>query len=84
MEWKPDANGWTAFIKFELRHKETERVRQLYQRFTEAHPVPKTWLKWAKFEEVRALSATETDTHTYPAPHRTTRSWLSPLRSASR
>ena len=28
-----------------------DRVRQIYQRFAQAHPVAKTWLKWAKFEE---------------------------------
>jgi tetratricopeptide (TPR) repeat protein len=38
-------------LKFELRYKEVERARLLYERVVEVHPVAKNWLRFAKFEE---------------------------------
>jgi crooked neck len=32
MKWEPDHNGWTAYIKMELRYNEVERARQIFER----------------------------------------------------
>jgi crooked neck len=32
MEWEPDDNAWGAYIKFEMRKKDTARARELYKR----------------------------------------------------
>jgi len=50
MEWEPDHNGWTAYIKMETRYKEWNRVRTIYDRYTQCHPSVKAWVRWAKFE----------------------------------
>ena len=42
--------GWAAYIKMELRYGETGRARGIYERYVQCHPVPKAWLRFAKFE----------------------------------
>ncbi|KAJ2005470.1 NineTeen Complex (NTC) component [Coemansia thaxteri] len=51
MQWEPEEEAWTAFIKFERRYKEIDNARAVFERFVFVHPEPKTWLKWTKFEE---------------------------------
>lgn len=51
MEWQPDEQAWQTYINFELRYKELERARQIYERFVMVHPDVKNWIKYAKFEE---------------------------------
>ncbi|KAJ1651722.1 NineTeen Complex (NTC) component, partial [Coemansia sp. RSA 25] len=51
MQWEPEADAWSAFIKFERRYGETDHARAVFERFVFVHPESKTWLKWAKFEE---------------------------------
>lgn len=38
MEWEPDEQAWHTYIKFELRYKELDRARQIYERFVYVHP----------------------------------------------
>ncbi|KAJ2715921.1 NineTeen Complex (NTC) component [Coemansia spiralis] len=51
MQWEPAEDAWAAFVKFELRYKETDNARAVLERFVYVHPEPKTWLRWAAFEE---------------------------------
>lgn len=51
MEWHPDEQAWQTYINFELRYKELERARQIYEQFVMVHPDVKNWIKYAKFEE---------------------------------
>lgn len=51
MEWEPDEQAWQTYIKFELRYKEIQRARQIYERFVMVHPDVKHWIKYARFEE---------------------------------
>lgn len=51
MEWEPDEQAWLTYIKFELRYKELDRARAIYERFVYVHPEPKYWIKYAHFEE---------------------------------
>ena len=51
MEWQPDEQSWQTYIYFELRYKELDRARSIYERFVYVHPDVKNWIKYAKFEE---------------------------------
>ena len=51
MEWEPEEQAWQTYIKFELRYKEIQRARQIYERFVIVHPEVKHWIKYARFEE---------------------------------
>lgn len=33
MEWKPHEQAWLTYIRFELRFKEIDRARQVYERY---------------------------------------------------
>lgn len=33
MEWQPDEQAWQTYINFELRYKEIDRARQIYERY---------------------------------------------------
>ena len=35
----------------ELRYKEVDRARDIYERLVDVHPLPKNWLRYARFEE---------------------------------
>ncbi|CAJ0941893.1 unnamed protein product, partial [Mesorhabditis belari] len=52
MEWEPTEQAWNTYINFELRYKEIDRARSIYQRFLHVHGTdPKNWIKYARFEE---------------------------------
>lgn len=52
MEWEPNEQGWQTYINFELRYKEVDRARSIYQRFLHVHGHDfKNWVRYAKFEE---------------------------------
>lgn len=52
MEWEPNEQGWQTYINFELRYKEIDRARSIYQRFLHVHGHDyKNWIRYAKFEE---------------------------------
>ncbi|KAL3101196.1 hypothetical protein niasHT_027952 [Heterodera trifolii] len=52
MEWEPDEQAWLTFINFEMRYKEVDRARDLYQRYLHVHGHDfKNWVRYAKFEE---------------------------------
>lgn len=51
MEWQPDEQAWQTYINFELRYKEIDRAREIYERFVMVHPDVKNWIKYARFEE---------------------------------
>lgn len=34
MEWEPDEQAWNTFINFEMRYKEIDRARNIYQVFS--------------------------------------------------
>ncbi|KAL5009397.1 hypothetical protein ScPMuIL_014978 [Solemya velum] len=48
MEWEPDEQPWHSYINFELRYKELDRARSIYERYILS---VKNWIKYAKFEE---------------------------------
>ena len=33
MEWEPDEQAWHSYINFELRYKELDRARAIYERY---------------------------------------------------
>ena len=51
MEWEPEEQPWLTYIKFELRYKELDRARLIYERFVMVHPDVRIWIRFAKFEE---------------------------------
>ena len=51
MEWEPEEQAWFSYIKMELRYKEVDRARAIYERFVMVHSDVKNWIKFAKFEE---------------------------------
>ncbi|KAH0548419.1 hypothetical protein KQX54_000217, partial [Cotesia glomerata] len=50
MEWEPNEQAWQTYINFELRYKELDRARQIYERFVMIHPDVKNWMNYASFE----------------------------------
>ncbi|KAB5539994.1 hypothetical protein PHYPO_G00095790 [Pangasianodon hypophthalmus] len=61
MEWEPEEQAWHSYINFELRYKEVEKARCIYERYIltrvlllgcrNVHPVVKNWIKYARFED---------------------------------
>lgn len=52
MEWEPDEQAWNTFINFEIRYKEIDRARSIYQRFLHVHGHDfRNWVRYARFEE---------------------------------
>jgi crooked neck len=49
MEWEPDEQAWQTYINFELRYKEIDRARHIYERFVMIHPEVKHWIKYARY-----------------------------------
>lgn len=47
----PEEQAWNTYINFELRYKEIDRARRIYERLVEVHPDVKHWIKFARFEE---------------------------------
>uniref|UniRef100_A0A8C9ZFF4 Crooked neck-like protein 1 n=1 Tax=Sander lucioperca TaxID=283035 RepID=A0A8C9ZFF4_SANLU len=50
MEWEPDEQAWHSYINFELRYKEVDKARTIYERYILSGGV-KNWIKYARFEE---------------------------------
>ena len=48
MEWEPEEQPWLTYIKFELRYKELDRARLIYERFVMVHPDVKNWIRFAR------------------------------------
>lgn len=51
MEWEPEEQAWLSYIKMELRYKEVDRARAIYEAFVMCHPNIKNWIRFARFEE---------------------------------
>ena len=51
MEWQPEDQYWLTYVNFEMRYKEIDRARGIFERFVYVHPEIKNWLKYAKFEQ---------------------------------
>ena len=51
MEWEPEEQAWLSYIKMEVRYKELDRARHIYERFVQVHPEIKNWIRYARFEE---------------------------------
>lgn len=51
MEWEPEEQAWLSYIKMELRYKELDHARHIYERFVHVHPEVKNWIRYARFEE---------------------------------
>jgi hypothetical protein len=49
MEWEPDEQAWLTYIKFELRYKEIDRARAIYNKFVMVHPDIPNWIKFARY-----------------------------------
>lgn len=47
-----------TFVNFELRYREVDRARHIYERFVIVHPDVKNWIKYARFEEKHQNVAT--------------------------
>lgn len=37
MEWEPDEQAWHSYINFELRYKEVDKARTIYERYILYH-----------------------------------------------
>ena len=35
MEWEPEEQAWNSYIKMEIRYKELDRARGIYERFVQ-------------------------------------------------
>ncbi|CAG7820822.1 unnamed protein product, partial [Allacma fusca] len=46
-----DEQAWQTYVNFELRYKEIDRARAIYETFVFTHPDVKNWIKFARFEE---------------------------------
>ncbi|NXD71814.1 CRNL1 protein, partial [Eolophus roseicapillus] len=63
MEWQPEEQAWHSYINFELRYKEVDRARTIYERYilftllVIVHPDVKNWIKYARFEEKHSYFA---------------------------
>ncbi|NWX34993.1 CRNL1 protein, partial [Notiomystis cincta] len=63
MEWQPEEQAWHSYINFELRYKEVDRARSIYERYilftalVLVHPDVKNWIKYARFEEKHSYFA---------------------------
>lgn len=51
MEWEPEEQAWLSYIKMELRYKEVDRARHIYEKFVQVHPDVKNWIRYSRFEE---------------------------------
>jgi crooked neck len=51
MEWQPHEQAWLSYINLEMRYKEVDRARAVYERFVLVHPDVKNWIRYARFEE---------------------------------
>ena len=40
-----------TYINFEMRYKEIDRAREIFERFVICHPEIKNWVKFARFEQ---------------------------------
>ena len=38
MEWEPEEQAWSSYINMELRYKEIDRARSIYEKFVLVHP----------------------------------------------
>uniref|UniRef100_A0A8D3DJR6 Crooked neck-like protein 1 n=1 Tax=Scophthalmus maximus TaxID=52904 RepID=A0A8D3DJR6_SCOMX len=47
MEWEPEEQAWHSYINFELRYKEVDKARTIYERYI----LLWNWIKYARFEE---------------------------------
>ncbi|KPP73367.1 crooked neck-like protein 1-like, partial [Scleropages formosus] len=50
MEWEPEEQAWHSYINFELRYKEVEKARSIYEQYILSSHL-KNWIKYARFEE---------------------------------
>ncbi|NWZ64636.1 CRNL1 protein, partial [Acrocephalus arundinaceus] len=66
MEWQPEEQAWHSYINFELRYKEVDRARSIYEKYilfralavlVLVHPDVKNWIKYARFEEKHSYFA---------------------------
>uniref|UniRef100_A0A4W3JQ75 Crooked neck-like protein 1 n=1 Tax=Callorhinchus milii TaxID=7868 RepID=A0A4W3JQ75_CALMI len=55
MEWHPEEQAWHSYINFELRYKEVERARLVYEKYILLKILGRegfyNWIKYARFEE---------------------------------
>lgn len=42
--------AWQTYINFELRYKELDKARKIFERFLLVYPLVKNWIKYAHFE----------------------------------
>lgn len=51
LKWMPDISAYTAFVQFEMRHRNVDQARIVYEKMIAAHPSVNAYLKYASFEE---------------------------------
>uniref|UniRef100_S4RB87 Crooked neck-like protein 1 n=1 Tax=Petromyzon marinus TaxID=7757 RepID=S4RB87_PETMA len=58
MEWEPEEQAWHSYINFELRYKEVDAARAVYEKYIlGVHPEIKNWIKYARFEDRHGYTA---------------------------
>ncbi len=75
VDWHPEPNAYSAFVKFEIRNGAIDNARAVFELFVVAHPATVTYLKYARFEERqgnvrRARDVFERATEELPEPLR--------------
>jgi crooked neck len=50
LSFKPGYPVWEAFVQFEVRHKQLDSARNIYNRMRVAHTTPQTYIQYARFE----------------------------------
>lgn len=54
MKWMPDDNAWLSYARFETRCKKLEAARAIMERYVNAYPCVRSFLRFAKWAEFEA------------------------------
>lgn len=50
LEWQPDDNAFTSYVKLEERYHQLENARNVFERYLQCHQLPRAYIKYAKWE----------------------------------
>lgn len=51
MQWEPEDDAWSAFVKFEMRQGQINLARGVMERYVFCHSSARAYLKYARWEE---------------------------------
>ena len=54
MKWMPDDNGWLAYARFETRCQRLVQAKAIMERYVNAYPCTRSFLRFAKWAEFEA------------------------------